>query len=343
MAERKRANRGDAPQLEDLFQGHSWLSAWNSPEAFGRYVKGMDRSKAWHPGGWDSHDVGWSGTKDMEEALHLAAGNWTQGRELIDKVTSAVKLMYPVRKEPVKYGIIGSVPSVPRAVAGDPLNMIKPVQDRSKRRQTITLISDMSANWTVNSKNFVARAAVLAALIDNIETMGYSCEVIACAHSKSYRAGNITVCTCIVVKESHQPLDLARVAFGLGHPAMFRRMIFADWGGNKENEHLGHGLGSISKMELSDQQSEKHIYHIPNLDGRARHYFQNEETAIKHGIHLFVEALAIQKCPCFRRPDKYKYWEERKEKDDKGRVLMDIRKFEEATGEKKEHDPYDWD
>lgn len=341
MAERTRANRGDAPDLEQLFTGHRWLSAWDSPEAFGRYVKGLDPKRAWHDGGWEkSSDRGeWAGTPDMDSALHLAAGNWKQGRELVDKVTSAVKLAYPVRKEPVKYNVVGSVPSVPRAVAGDPKNMIEPVLNRSKRRLTITLVSDMSANWTVNSQNFVSRAAVLAALVDNIETMGYSCEVVAVAHTMSWGTKD-TACTAVKIKESHQPLDMARAAFGLGHPSMFRRMIFADWGGNEENRHLGRGLGHCSRMELTTEQNEKHIYYIPNLEGRTQYFFADEATAIQHGLHLFVEALVIQGCPAFKKDeDKFKYFY-RQTKDD-GKTLYWAQKTlkEVTTGKKSD----DWD
>lgn len=337
--DRTRINRGDAPDMEPMFPGQQWLSAWNSPEKFGRYIEGLSENNAWHKGGWEQgdHRDDFSGTKSMSDAIHLAAGNWTQGRDLIEKVTNAVKLEHPVRKQPVKYNIVGVIPNVARAISGNPMNMKEADPMRSKRRVTLTLVSDMSANWSVKAERFVIRAAVLAALLDAIETIGFAVELICTAHSTSYGThGEVT--TAIRVKESHQPLDLARVAFALGHPSMFRRMVFADWGGNEENRHLGHGLGHCSAMAIDDSMRDKHIYFIPNLEGRVQGYFADEATGVKHGLQLFVEALVIQHCPAFQKdPDKFKYYYKENPKS----KTWSLRPSKEITG-KTDDDDYGW-
>lgn len=307
---------GDAGDLERTFPGQDYLSAWSTPEAFGRYVGSLSENQAWCNSGWDTDDYRFrfTGTKDMEEAVYLSEGNWKEGTVLIDKVTNLFKTKYPLRKEPVKYGIVGSYPSIPRAVAGNLFNMVSVDPTRSKRRQVITLISDTSANAYVASTSFIHRAAAVTALVDDIENKGFSCEIIVMANSSGNRfSGNreYKVTTAIRVKEAHQPLDLPRIAFALGHPSLFRRFIFADWGSHKKNEDgLGMGLGSCQAYKIPNSDEGLSTYLIPSAEGKQEKFFKSEESVIKYGLEFLIESLQSQKCPAFEKKFNFTYFDE---------------------------------
>lgn len=286
---------GNAPELNDLIPGRDWHSCWDSPEAFSKYIAGLNKANAWQEAGWDNGDS-FSGTMDMAEALELSRNGWTEGVQRIERLRSGILAAHPVLVKAIRYDIAGSVANVPRAISGNPLNMKALDLSKSRRRPIITLVSNMSANCGVHKDAITNRAAVVAAIIDQIECMGYACEVIATAPTLGYRGDNLKVCTSVMVKASNQAVDIGRLSFGLGHASMFRRMVFADWGIDKRLERpLGQGLGSASRIEVDN---DKGIYILPSCEGYSS-LFSNEEVAATKGLEFLLAALTTQGCPAF--------------------------------------------
>lgn len=298
---------GNALELDDLIPGMDYHSVWDNPESFTRHIESIDKRKAWHDGGWEGGS-GFSGTSSMAEAIVLSKNGWTEGADKIEKARSVILGRHPVLVKAVRYDIAGSVANVPRAISGNPLNMKALDLAKSRRRPVITLLSSMSANCGVDADAISNRAAVVAALIDYIETLGFSCEVIAVAPTlggstwydgegghnyKGYKA-----CTSVYVKNSNQPVDITRLSFGLGHASMFRRMIFADWGiAQVLKPALGRGLGRSLECEVL---SDKGVYVIPSAEDLS-HLFGDLETAATQGMDELIKSLARQGCPCFEK------------------------------------------
>ncbi len=298
-----RVQRGDAGDILDLVNPRDYNSMWSSPESFSNHIARLDEKKAWHNGGWErDRRGGWHGTEDMPSALKLAQNGWKEGAEQLDDMCSRIKSSRPMGLRNIQYGIAGVTPSVPRAVAGNILNMRLPDRAHVKKRPIITLIYNMGANCGVPPQQLTNRAAAVAALIDSVEAAGYSCEVYASALTKTSRwetDKTFTGATMVRLKEASQPVDVIRMAFGLGHAAMFRRMVFADWGTSNECKVLGYGLGSSHDFDrVKEEMEHKSVYTVPSAEDRGD-LFDTPELTLDKGVDYLVEALKCQGCPAF--------------------------------------------
>lgn len=293
---------GNAPHLEQFFPSpggefnNTYKSFYSSPEKFANFVEDID--DYWHATAWETDNSDWAGTKSMKEALDLIRSGWKDGVEQVRKMQSRVLAKHPITKIRKQFGIIGDIPDVPRAVSGNPMNMRKPVPGKGKRK-IITLISDMSAHCGHGSEEFLNRAAVVAAIIDQIEASGYSCEVIAIAYSQNKPL--VEAMTHVLLKDSSQPTDVARLAFGLGHPGMFRRLVFADWSWSDFTKNLGYGLGYNHTINIGGRiqkdLAEKDMYVVPSVNENS--FFRTVESSETQGFVYLMQALREQKCPCF--------------------------------------------
>lgn len=299
--------KGDARYLERLFPSHNkdrktFQSFWSSPEKMAEAVSSWNLNDAWYAGPWENENPGgFYGTPTMKHATDLAMNGWPAGVEKASRLLDKVKAENPMQLKPAKYGIAGSTPNVPRAIGGNPLNMRIPDPRKASRRPVYTLLSDMGATCGHGSDEFINRAAVVAALIDQIESAGYSCDVITYSISDEYYGGEsgMQVRHVIQVKNSNQPVDIQRLAFGLGHPAMFRRLAFAERAYHKFNSDLDYGLGSTHRFtdEEKKELAEKRVFVIPSVNGND--FFKTEESSSKEGLQYLVTSLKDQGFPLY--------------------------------------------
>lgn len=304
MSDELITHRGNAKDLHEfipVFKDEigGYHSTWRTPESFYEHVSKLERSKAWTDAGWD-HDKRWSGTTNMEEALSLAKNGWKEGMEQVERTRERTLARNPVRPQAIRYGITGTTPNVPRAIAGNIFNMKAPDLHKSTRRPVITLVSNMAANCGVPAEQISNRAAVVAAIVDQIETAGYATEVLATSTSQGSMWGGkkgFSSCVTVCVKQSDQYADVNRLAFALGHVSMFRRMAFADWGTDQSNRSgLGEGLGSNNEIKPTEDMNFRHIYSLPSPE-RMGELFKDEETAATKGYDYLINSLRKQKCP----------------------------------------------
>jgi hypothetical protein len=294
-----KVRRGDALYLERYVPGTHHASCWESPESFAKYIESLNKSNAWHPSGWEEGDD-FSGSRSMGQTIEQCRYGWPEGAEAAAKIRDRVLAENPVRKEPVKYGIAGSFPNVPRAIAGDPMNMRVMDATKTKKKPVITLVSNMSCPWYVSAKTISNRAASVAAVVDQIEAAGYCCEVVAVATTCSGYGGDkgFISTVSVLVKPSHQPVDIGRLAFGLGNSGMFRRMVFADWGSERTCEKLGHCLGHVYELQPSEDFRDKNIYFLPQMS--QSDMFETPEKCATEGVAYLLDSLAEQGCPAFK-------------------------------------------
>lgn len=285
---------GNGLDLKYLFPGNSFLSSWNSPEAFARHVENLDPNKAWNKETWSDHNPRFYGAT-MEEALKLSKDGWKEGAYRVEKLRGRILAASPIIKRPAEYGIVGVVPSIPRAVAGNPMNMRKMESTTSRKRPVLTLVTNMANNCYVSHEMISNHAAVVCALVDHIEAAGFATEVITAAPSKR---GNYRVLNLIKAKESTHPVDLKRMSFALGHVALFRRMVFADWFSEHNNQSgLGSSLGGAKTLN-PEGFAEKNIFLIPPAEENTV-AFATEDAAAKEGLTFLINSLKEQFCPAF--------------------------------------------
>lgn len=291
---------GNAEELHQLFPApnyeSSYRSYWSSPEAWASWCLNFDRKTAWTDSAWAIGDKAWYGTDTLEEAVDLARNGWKEGVNKAQSLLNRIKAEHPIQLKPKRYGIAGTHPDVPRAISGNPLNMHQK-DDAAGKRKIITLLSEMGASCGHGPEEFVNRAAVVAALIDAIEASGYACDVIT--YSNAISCDNHTSLHSCIVKNSNQPVDIARLAFGLGHPGMFRRFAFVEKC-SEENKNLGYGLGYTKKLEEMygiSEFKEKNIFILRGINDTK--VFKTEESAKTEGVKYIIDYLKEQGFPLY--------------------------------------------
>lgn len=308
---------GDAPDLTRTMKpdpkGHGhWekydtdkmvVASWSSLEVFAKQFKG-DHGKDW----WARHNVrnswnpSWNGTASFDEALDLAIQGWAEGGETIERTRGYIKALNPLSPRLVKYGIAGTTPNVPRAIAGNLLNMRQPANAVARKKKTITIVYNMCENGGVSSEAITNKAAVAAALIDEIETKGFAVEVVSAVATDGWKGRNIIKAYEFVrIKESHHPIDINRLAFGLGHSAMFRGLFFADMQRNHEFKEIGEGLGSATSSFPNKEVNEEQTYIITSAGkpGLSANLYSTVDKAVTEGLNAMVRELQKQGCPAF--------------------------------------------
>lgn len=159
---------------------------------------------------------------DYATAVDYARNGWSYGIELAERASTVITGEHVVQRQR-RYAVAGGRANVGRMLSGSPLHMVsRPRQPSSK---VITLYVDTVASSLVTSKTMVVCAACVAAIVDVLESNGYSAEIISvcAANARNDRAG-WSVLTKL--KSAGEPLNLNDVIFGLGHPAMLRQLVF---------------------------------------------------------------------------------------------------------------------
>ena len=302
--------KGDAPWLQPLLPcKFDNASFWSSPEKLARFVEEQGRDKAWYDCAWSTEDPEWSGSKSMDHTLSMAKSGWPEGAERVSRIRDYVNATNPIRKNPIRYGFAGSVPSVPRAVAGDPKSMRLPTDSKNKRKPVITLIHNMGAYSYVTADAINNRSAVVAAVIDQIEAAGFSVEVLAISPCTGWGVKSAypspiygeawRMCTTVLIKPSDQPTDIGRLAFGLGQASMFRRLAFADRTLEPVcQKPLGSSMGSTMQLTPNPELTWKHVYLLPSNNVKLE-LFKDPAVAADQGSKWLINELKKQRCPAF--------------------------------------------
>ena len=153
----------------------------------------------------------------------LARDGWLEGAQ---KAQEALKTFSPTSPLPdVKTDFYGHRPHVARYCSGAPDSMIR--YDREAQGgsgRVISLLVPISVNWMTRADRFANFGVGVAQYVNQMETQGYRVEVHAGMAQEA--RGHRMTCT-VQIKSADQPLDLAVMAFAIGHPAMFRRLGFA--------------------------------------------------------------------------------------------------------------------
>jgi len=196
-------------------------------EATGEFAKGQRQSRVFGR----EH---WTGTLDFDEAIELAKNGWPKGRELFADMAGQAALQMKEQRASISFDVAGSYPSIPRYLSGELENMVTSNPELQSVRKIIKIIVGLSVSHSNEDFVIKNRGAAIAGLIDAVEDAGNSVELAVFHHCEA--GGDptpIRTYTEIEVKKAGEPLDLDLLAFAITHPAVLRRLIFA------QTEHLG--------------------------------------------------------------------------------------------------------
>lgn len=202
------------------------------------YSSLADLAESGQKGDGSSHQVGggWRGTTTYAQAVALANGGWTQGaRTLADLVDVATPMMadkFPDIGDRItwRHTMTGTgILDVGAYTAGQPLMIVGPVLTADTPVVSVAMPAIWSA--TVDTDSILAAGAVAAAVVTLLTERGYSVSVHALAgwgrrgYDPSTNQGKVIA--DVILKASTDPLSMEDLAFGLAHPSMSRRFIFA--------------------------------------------------------------------------------------------------------------------
>lgn len=278
------ALRGVIPQVpsaDDMSRAH-----FTNPESLCAYVESIKNRHAGQA--WDNASR-FRGTRDIGHAIELCRQGWPEGAAQAARLRDKINAANPVRRKLNAWDIGGAYPSVPRALAGNPVHMrsMRNVQ----RNRTITLIHHMGAPAGIEPSAMCNKAAVMAAIVDAVESADFQVELIGVS---LVNAGRFYHETAFTVKDAGAPMDIGRMAFALGHVSMLRRLIFACRSGEAFNHPIHGNMGATSEYS----EAPNGAYILPSIRHCEGH-FGTEELAATSGLRFFIDALAKQGCPAF--------------------------------------------
>lgn len=195
------------------------------PELFD-YIETAPRTWPYKESATNRPSQSWDLNLGYDGALRLAREGWIEGAE---RAQEALRAFTPKSPAPdTKTDFFGHMPHVPRYCAGAPDNMLRHTNPPTVGGgRVITLYVAVNANCMQKAQNMANYGLGIAQYINQLETEGLRVEVHA-AVAQNTSSGTIKrVAHTVCVKRADQPLDLAVMAFAIGHPAMFRRLWFA--------------------------------------------------------------------------------------------------------------------
>lgn len=220
-------------QFDSLAELSSWIE--RTPKTW------RQNSSAQEPfnRGWCPHD--------FEQTKRVARDGWPEGIKSVLALSATVPNAQLTTKT---YCIAGEYPDVPRAVVGDPFNMVRRGKDRTPR-PTMTIALNTRISCAVGSKEAENFGAAIVALVDRLENRGIRVELLGLMATDNPERKK-RWCVSWTVKETGEHLDLNAVAFSYAHPGMFRRLGFAVMERSPAAmEHYGYGMnGGISEDDF---------------------------------------------------------------------------------------------
>lgn len=231
--------------------GKGWSYHFDSLAELGRYLR--DTPRTWH--GCDSSEgpsygKGWDLGCTYDEAERMAREGWLEGAQEAQQALKALALKSP---EPdTKVDFYGFLPHVPRFCAGAPDSMIRRAREATGGMgKVITLYVPVNAVGGVDAKYMRNFGLGVAQYINQLETDGVRVElygVICSEQGYSYSGDAPALTHSWRIKTADQPLDLAVLAFSVGHPAMFRRLGFALRERSDAPRNPGYGRSRPAKL-----------------------------------------------------------------------------------------------
>lgn len=200
--------------------------AFDSLAELARYI--VDSPRTWTCS--DSVSPGmtsaeWDLNAGYKACVTMARDGWIEGAQEAQKALNALPLQTPAPD--TRTDFYGFMPHVPRYCAGAPDSMIRRAREATGGGgKVVTLYVPVNALGQVKAQHMRNFGLAVAQYINQIETDGTRVELhgVTCSN---LHGGSWRVTHSWRIKSADQPLDLAVLAFSIGHPGMFRRLGFA--------------------------------------------------------------------------------------------------------------------
>lgn len=176
-------------------------------------------------------------------AIDLARKGWIEGAARVQSKIAKLNLKQAFPKE--RNDFYGYRPNVPRYCAGAPDNMVRH-DKQTGGGQALSLYVTVNTPGTSRAKYMANWGVAIAQYVKQLELEGVPCEIFTL---NAVELRGVTQYTTIKIKSAGQPLDLAVLAFAIGHPAMLRRLCFAMYERGKAPQCVSYGKPLDGKID----------------------------------------------------------------------------------------------
>ena len=219
----------------------------------------------------------WDLSAGFEGAVKMAREGWLEGAA---RAQDALKAFSPVTPAPETItDFYGHRPHVARFCAGAPDSMIRHARPpREGFGKVLTLIVPVNANGMISAQCMANFGLGVAQYVSQLELDRVRVEVIGL--TTTLLRGGYRESFAWRIKGADQPLDLAVLAFAIGHPAMCRRLDFALCERAAGPETSGYGQSVDGKLE--DVINCPVNAYVLNGMNSADKYAETPEQALEH-------------------------------------------------------------
>lgn len=178
----------------------------------------------------------WDMNLGYEKSIDLARQGWSEMRSEIEAMANEVSSRIgnvEVDTFVPTFDVCGVAVDVGRMMSGEYECMIQPELRKVPRdTSVVTIVIDMFTSASVSAQTYLKRGAAVLALLEIIRQMGVPAEVWLTLDMASETIPDNEKETgfgmhAIPLVKSDQPIDIDALAFGLAHPATFRRLGFS--------------------------------------------------------------------------------------------------------------------
>jgi hypothetical protein len=242
----------------------------------------------------------WSGTPSWKAARKLAESGWTTGGATLDTTLDRIRpavgdaIAVQSRMAFVHTPNVPGALNIGRYAAGDPRCLISPVFTSKVPIVKIAVPAIWQATLTADS--ILQYGAVAAAVCEVLMAAGYGVEVNAVA-GWDRRDGSFDVSE-VVLKHSTEQLDVEDIAFGIAHPSMSRRFIFASGESRPHSREIhcykGGGYGGYHQWSGTNPQITGGMGDI-DLTPMSSISNASNSNVLQRGIDIALAAIAVWK------------------------------------------------
>lgn len=191
----------------------------------------------------------WDLSAGYDGAVRMARDGWLEGAQKLEQYLATLP---PKDTAPnLVNDFYGHMPHVARYCAGAPDSMIRHTREgHNGSGRVLTLYVPVNANAYTTAPAMRNFGLGIAMAINALEQQGTRVELYGMYASAWFTGrGAPDVSHVWRIKDADQHLDLAILAFSIGHPAMFRRLGFALY--ERSDMHPCHSYGRSTKAKLS--------------------------------------------------------------------------------------------
>lgn len=191
----------------------------------------------------DGKDANWYGTKDLKHAddIAMCRKQWDEGKRMLDELRNKHPEMFTPQIEGLAmqfiHDVAGCQVDIGRYLDGEPECMYEyQFSESDKHGKVVDIYYQFNNSCGIASKDMMSYGIAVLALVDNLESRGYSCNIYAVGLTSE---GSECECITITIKEAGQSLNVEAIMYAF-HTSFFRRHWFAF---HERKPYCGGGYG----------------------------------------------------------------------------------------------------